>query len=1026
MMDSEKNGKDGFFMIYSIRKTLHNNFSVYEKNKLAPRAFAIPYVSEEKLKATSYADERYASDSVEVLNGIWDFRLYDSIDDLPDKLDCLKTRFKQIKVPGDWQREGFLPPVYLNCPYEFRTMEPAIPEDMPVGVYRRMLTVEDTDKTYILSFLGAANNISVYLNGRFAGYSEGSHNTAEFDITPFVKAGKNELLVVSFKWCNGTFLECQDMFRENGIFRDVLLYKYDRTYLCDFEVRTGKTDAGCDLAVDVFTVGRTDGYTVRAELLDKNGAAVCAASAPAGEKTELRFKDLQVTEWNPEAPVVYDLYITLAGPGGTRTVRSVTGFKTVEITGNVFRFNGAPIKMKGVNHHDSTLLGGYVMTPAELEKDVLLMKKLNVNAVRTSHYPPDPYFLTLCDVYGLYVVDEADIETHGAADMSGDFHYISKQAKWIGHYVDRVRRMYYRDRNHPSITMWSLGNEAGGYKCQDACYKFLKTAGTPIPVHYESVIHTRRFHYDVISEMYTSTEDMELMMQGKRKKGPDGAPANVAKEYTRYPFFLCEYCHAMGVGPGNMEEYWDIIYEWENAMGGCVWEWADHTVYHPQPDKKYKYLYTYGGDHGEKRHDGHFCVDGLLFADRSLHTGAKEMRIVYRPLRASLAGEKLYCFENTNRFRASDYIGVHWTLTENGVKIDEGDLRPVIAPMQAECVKIDHREISDDKDYHMNFAYTDLGTGEAIAEEQIALTDVPYEYDIEIGQRIAAATENGMLTVTFENGECVFDASTGDLTSYVIGGKQLLSLRSKEETGFLPNLSRAFIDNDAANIGRWKKGGLDRLKKVLHDFSVSLDDGEVRVDALYSLRNGRKNLYDFNLTYVISSLGAMEIGATLYVSAVEAETDIPRFGVTLELSRDFENAEYYGRGEAENMPDFKAQAPVGIYAAKVSDMRDKYVFPQESGMHCDTKWLRLSAENGAEIAFYADDTFNFSVRHFTQALLDKAAHEEDLRDMGITLVSLDGYTRGIGSSSCGPDTREEYRLNALKGYRFSFTVIPKV
>ncbi len=1013
-------------MIYSIRKNLHNDFHVIEKNKLAPRAYAVPYSDKNQLISTPYGKERYASDMVTVLNGTWDFRLYKSIRDLPDRFNSLKVRFGTIPVPADWQREGFLPPVYLNCPYEFKTQEPDIPEDMPVGVYRKMFTA-DISKTNILSFLGVANNISLYINGKFVGYSEGSHNTAEFDVTEYLTSRQNELILVSFKWCNGTFLECQDMFRENGIFRDVLLYSYDKTYLYDFDIATSKNGNGYDLRVSALLNGCTDGYTVTAELRDAKGNIVCAAEVPAQEKTDLLFERLDVAEWNPELPVVYDLYISLSGSGSESTVRSVTGFKTVNIDGPVFRFNGAPIKMKGVNHHDSNLYKGYVMTHEDLENDIKLMKKLNVNAVRTSHYPPDPYFLTLCDVYGLYVIDEADIETHGAADAFGDFHYISKQAKWISHYVDRVRRMYYRDRNHPSITMWSLGNEAGGHRCQDACYKFLKETGTPIPVHYESVIHTSRFHYDVVSEMYTSTEDIELMMKGKRKHYYDGAEKpGSGKDYNAFPFYLCEYAHAMGVGPGNLEEYWDLFYEWDNSMGGCIWEWADHTVYHPQPDKKYKYLYTYGGDHGEKRHDGHFCVDGLLYADRSLHTGAKQMRIVYRPVRASIAGEKLYCFENTNRFRASDYIGIHWTLAENGAPAEEGDLRLNIAPMQAECVHIDHKDLNTEKDQHLNLVYTDLETGVVLAEEQLILNDVPYEYDIEIGQKITASTENGMLTVTFENGECVFNARTGDLTSYVINGKQLLALREKAEPGFTPNLTRAFIDNDACNLERWTKGGLGNLKKDLKDFTVALDDGEVHITAYFELKSGRKALYGWRVNYVLSSLGAMEFSSSIEVLAVEAETDIPRIGVMLELARGFENAEYYGRGEAENMPDFKAQAPIGIYSAKVADMREKYVYPQESGMHCDTKWLKLTDADGSEIAVYANDTFNFSVRHFTQELLNKAAHEEDLKDMGITLLSLDGKTRGIGSSSCGPDTRAEYRLNALEDNELSFTIIPKI
>ncbi len=1006
-------------MNYKINKTLHNTFGIFEKNKLPPRAYAIPYATEQGLRDTALRDERYASDMVEVLSGVWDFKLYKSISDLPDKLDSLKTKFKTIPVPADWQREGFLPPVYLNTRYEFKNMEPEIPADMPVGVYRRFFETDGTDKTYSLSFLGVANNLSLYVNGKFVGYSEGSHNTAEFDLTPFVTPGKNELLVVSFRWCNGTFLECQDMFRDNGIFRDVLLYKYGKAYVYDFEALPEKTGETYALQVNAFVRGDTDGRRLAAKLLDKDGKTVAETTVPAEETVRIRFENLKVNEWNPELPVTYTLYLTLLGEAEEMTLRTVTGFKTIEIKNAVFYFNGQPIKMKGVNHHDTTLHNGYVMSHADLEKDVKLMKSLNVNAVRTSHYPPDPYFLTLCDVYGLYVVDEADIETHGAWEL-GDFSLISKQAKWSRHYVDRVRRMYYRDRSHVCVTMWSLGNESGGHRCQDACYKWLKEIGTPIPVHYESVIHTSRMHYDVISEMYTSTEDIELMMKGKRVRELDGKKW-VCKEYSKFPFYLCEYAHAMGVGPGNLEEYWDLMYEWDLSMGGCIWEWADHTVYHENG----KYRYTYGGDHGEKEHDGNFCVDGLMFADRTPHTGAKEMKAVYRPLRAAVSGNKLYCIENTNRFRDSSYIDIRWVLKENGIETDEGTLHTNIPPMGAECFELGHKDYDPAKDAHLDLIYTDRETGAEIAVEQLVLNDVPYEYDIEIGQKIAAERDGDTLRISTENGEIRFDLVKGELVGYSVNGVDLLAAAPVKNTGFAANLYRALIDNDAANRDKWKEAGLNRLKAEPVDVSVSFSDDGIKVDTVHALKFGRKKKYTLSLSYNVTALSAVEVSAKI-VPEADALIDAPRYGLTIELNRALDYVTYYGRGEAENMPDFKAQAPVGIYSAKVEDMREKYVYPQESGMHCDTKWLRLADGSGASLTFYAESSFNFSVKHFTQEALDEAKHEEDLKDMNITYLTLDAATRGIGSSSCGPDTRAEYRLTDPSGYGFAFTMIPEV
>ncbi len=1013
-------------MKYQINKTLHKTFKIFEKNKLTPRAYAIPYSSKEILSQTAPEKERYLSDTVTVLSGEWDFKFYKSISALPDKLDSLKVKFDKVTVPCDWQRTGYQEPVYLNCPYEIKTMAPDIPEDMPVGVYRKSVDIENLEKEYILSFLGASNNISLYVNGKFVGYSEGTHNTAEFNITSFLTNGTNELLVVMFKWCNGTFLECQDMFRENGIFRDVLLYVYDKTYLYDYLINTKKTENGYELSLDAFVTGETDGYTLTAELVDKNGKTVAVKECCAENSTSIDFGVVQVEEWNPEIPVLYTMYITLSGNGTQSVVRNFTGFKTIEIKDAVFLFNGKPIKVKGVNHHDTDLYKGYAMSIDDMIRDVQLMKSLNVNGVRTSHYPPDPFFITLADIYGLYIIDEADIETHGCWEMADDIDFISHDLKWAKHYVDRVKRMYHRDRNHPSIIMWSLGNEAGGYKCHDKCYTYLKSTGTQIPVHYEGVVRTKRFHYDVISEMYTSTEEIEQMMKNKRIRTSWGDSKAVCKEFSKYPFYLCEYCHAMGVGPGNLEEYWDLFYEWDNSMGGCIWEWADHAVYHPENDKKYKYKYTYGGDHGEKYHDGHFCVDGLVYADRSLHTGAKEMQVVYRPLRASLAGKKLFCFENTNRFRCSDYIKTEWVLLENGKEVQKGEIDVTLAPMQAECFTIDHKDFDENKDCHINFIYTDKNSGDIIATEQITVNDVNYEYDIEIGSKIAAETENGIVSVIFENGKAVFDGKTGEFISYTVNGKELLCTLPAENKGFTPNLFRALIDNDAKMKDMWIEGGLDILKKSLISFDVHLDDGEVYINSVYALKAKRKTMYEVSISYTITSLGAIEVKSDLKVVNNEAVTDLPRFGLTLELNRNFDSVTYYGRGDSENMPDFKCQSPMGIYSADVDDMYEMYVYPQESGMHCDTKWLELSDNNGAVLSIFADSTLAFSVHHFTQTAIHKAQHQEDVSDMNTTFLTLDGALRGIGTSSCGPDTRAEYRLDATKGYSLSFTMIPKV
>ena len=1011
-------------MNYTIKKNIHNDFKIFEINKLPPRAYAIPYDSAATLKKTELKEERYSSDMTLCLSGDWDFKFYKSISKLPDTLCSVRTKFDSVHVPSVWQREGrYEEPVYLNCPYQFKTFEPDIPEDMPVGVYRKKFNLTKTAGNYIITFLGVANNLSLYVNGEFVGYSEGSHNTAEFNVTSLLKDGENEILCVLFKWCNGSFLEAQDMFRDNGIFRDVLLTAYPEKFLYDYQVNTRKEEDKWFLDVDVFAWNDEE-ITVKGTLVTVGGRTIAKAEG----KDKLDFGEVNVKEWNAEIPTVYYLYLTaFDGKKELMTVRNVTGFRDIDIEGNRFLFNGMPIKFIGVNHHDTDLYKGYAMSLDDMERDVRLMKEFNANAVRTSHYPPDPFFLVMCDVYGLYVVDEADIETHGCSEMAGDAGYISKQKKWITHYVDRVKRMYFRDRSHPSITMWSLGNESGGYTCHDECYAFIKEQGSIIPVHYEGVVRTKRFHYDVISEMYTNTYAIDEMIKGVRKFELDGKYyPSLAKDYNNYPFFLCEYCHAMGVGPGNLDEYVDRFFNWEGSMGGCIWEWADHTVYHGPDDKKYKYKYTYGGDHGEKQHDGHFCVDALMYSDRRPHTGAKEMRVAYRPLRVKKYENGAFTFMNVNRFRASDYIKTEWTLLKNGVPVQSGSLDLKLAPTEEKEITLDLNVDKGVSDYYINFVYTDKNDGREIAQEQVCICsgfpDCSFFPENKSGD-FTVKKEADTLKITFADGEVTFAGERNDLVSYIYKGKEYLCA-TPEKPGFNLNVARAWIDNDARNRDKWRKAGLEKLDVVLAASFNSIENACVCVTNSYDVYNGKKCVYEVEATYEIYPDGKIMSDWMINAVSAKAETDLPRFGCTFELTGDFEEVRYYGRGPAENMPDFYIHAPVGIYEDTVTNMFEPYVFPQESGMHCGTRWFELKAPDGRKLTVKGLSALGFSVHHFTQNELNKACHQEDIVNRDTTFVTVDGYDRGIGSSSCGPDTRHEYIDADLEHHAFCFMLIP--
>lgn len=1006
-------------MQYSLNRDNYRNFDVMEAGKRAARAYFIPYRDKTALQKTNCLTERFRSDMVRVLSGEWDFKYYEKTALVPKEFDTERVQFDRVQVPSTWQRTGYRPPVYLNSRYEFHLMPPELPAEMAVGVYRTTFTVTDLSKTYILSFLGVAPCLDVYVNGKTVGYSEGAHNTAEFDLNDFLQEGENELLCVVHRWCTGTYLECQDMFRETGIFRDVLLYELDGTYLNDFEVKTARENSGTyALHIHAEVLGAEDGCTLEAALLDGD-TVLATEEKPAASDTKFAFENLAVKEWSAELPKTYELFLTLKKGGETLSVvRNVTGFKTVSIDGDVFKFNGVHIKMKGVNHHDSHPVTGYVMTAADIEKDLRLMKQFNVNTIRTSHYPPDPMLLTLADIMGFYVVDEADIETHGTNSVGPHKLYkpnlISHDAKWEPRYLDRVRRMYMRDRNHPCVTMWSLGNESGGYANQDACYAYLKKECPEIPVHYEGVIRTKRKGYDVISEMYTDIHNVEKTRDETR-----------GKEYVGKPFFLCEYAHAMGVGPGSLEDYWQTFYSSDKLMGGCIWEWCDHAVYHGENDKKYKNAYTYGGDHGEEMHDGNFCVDGLFYPDRTPHTGAWEMKEVYRPLRAKQVDAATYTFRNTNRFRNSDYITVQWSLAENGEVQKTGELQTNVPPCGEQTLEFPLGEIAKDADVLLNMTYVDTQSGETIAHEQFVLQDIPNDLHIDQSKTISLAKSGEQYTITSDLCRVVFSCETGALESYQVGGKERLNtLPAAGKTGFVPNIYRVPIDNDSyAWTPKWNRKKLALIHPVFVGMDAKEKEDCVRVKTKYKMTAGKPAWYFCEMEYSVFPDGTIVVEAELERTMFGGK-DLPRFGVTVELPVAFSNVAYYGRGEHENLCDFNVQSPVGLYKTTVTEMHEDYIRPQDNGNHGGTKRLTLTDANGDGIAVIGLPKFSFSVHDYTQALLCEAKHREDLRAQNTTFLSIDGFMRGAGSNACGPDALEQYRFTFRDEIEFKFAVQP--
>lgn len=967
-------------MNYQINKENYHRFDILAVNKLPARSYFIPFASKEHADRVSILEKRYHSTKVRCLSGQWDFRFYPQPADMPSVLDTETMVFDTIDVPACWQFRGYDRPFYVNSRYQFPFHPPEIPQDEPmgtvfswigndtglklrwdkpenqfnyVGVYRKRFDVENLQKRRILSFLGVASCLDLYVNGRFVGYSEGSHNTAEFDITDFVHAEENELLAVVRRWCTGSYLECQDMFRNNGIFRDVLLYELDRTDLWDVSVNTNKEDTGYCADISLKTLADTT-VTIT---LDGHGLLQREQLDTKNCEGRLCLKNLDVQQWSAEKPVLYELYLET----GSGCVKLRIGFKEVRIQGNIFLLNGQKVKLRGVNHHDTSCRNGYTLTPAEMEQDVLLCKRFNIDTVRTSHYPPDPMFLELCDKYGIYVVNEADLETHGtvAQQLPPSFNTLSHDSRWENRYLERVNRLYHRDKNHTCIVMWSLGNESGGYRNTDAMYAWLKQQ-TAIPIHYESVIHTKRVAYDVGSEMYPSVKKVAQVGKCQRKQ----------KQLNDRPYFLCEYAHAMGVGPGGVEEYWQEIYAHDNLMGGCVWEMIDHAVLHEDGS------YTYGGDHGEWEHDGNFCVDGLFYPDRTPSTGAKVIAHVYRPLRFAYLGENKYRVFNTMSFtNGSDY--------EVTFRFGDGNIQTPylsVKPMEKQIV-----EVPGGGD---NVIITVSRNGQVVSREQIL-----FSVTAAVAEPVCQPLPKGL-------------SVTDGVVTIEKDGKKLVSARP------YTLLFRAPTDNDngAFSAGIFREY---TAQKETH-LSTTISDSAIQVN--WEIRCP-KHTFLCQDTYESCQDGIL---VTSRLRCTRGKGKLPRFAKAFRLDSSFWQVEYLGRN-GESYCDMKEHTQLERVACQVADMVEPNIRPQESGNRCDTLWVKVS-DGETEFSFTATQVpFELGIKPYSDQELLTMTHREDEVITG-SYIALSAFQMGIGSGSCGPTALPQYCFDCRKEYTLKFLI----
>lgn len=992
-------------MQYNLKTGNFCDFSKFRENIMIPRSYFIPFANLDELAKTDIRNERYLSSRVECLSGEWDFVYYSNCKMLDNFFDTEKIKFDKVNVPSMWQYTGYEKPYYVNTRYQFKPNPPHIPEDCPVGIYRRFIDIDNLDLNYTLAFLGVAGSLELFCNGKYVGYSEGSHNTAEFELNDFLVKGKNEIVVQNHKWTNSTYLEAQDMFRSNGIFRDVLLYKTGNNSIYDFEA---KISFGGSFSLDFLPSLKISDDCVLSVSLYDDGELVSSKSVNVSPSNieKISFNNLDVHEWSAECPYLYDLVIILSkGEDVLEVVRKNIGFKNVEIIGNKFLFNNKPIKLLGVNHHDTNAKTGYVMSVEDMELDVSLVKQYNANCIRTSHYPPDPTFLDLCDEYGIYVIDEADIETHGCETELHKPGACSHNKDWQQHYWDRVYRMYARNKNHPSITMWSLGNESHGYLNQDYCYDELKKL-SPLPIHYEGVCRTPRFAYDVISHMYAWPNMCEKISKGKLPK------------YRKKPFFLCEYAHAMGVGAGELERYVKCFYSSENMLGGCIWEFADHAVYHENEKVKY----TYGGDHGEEKHDGNFCMDGLFFPDRTPHSGAKQMKNCYRPVRCRKIADNRYEFFNHNYFENATFTVkcIHFT---NGIETYSSTFDINVAPQSSQVYEINSLELEKDNHNSVVFEYF---TGDfLIASEQIILSEGKLNADIKCDGKITVKPSENKLYITFDNGSMIFDKSTGFITSYIYKNHEMInSFPLGDFKGFAPAFYRAPLDNDRNICKYWHTMGLQNTSNICKGSNFTDNGSNVVITTnIKSIAKCILPVANTQIKYTIYPNGNILVDVNcLGGGAVKL---LPRFGVMLEMPKEYENIKYFGLGEDVNLPDYKEHTINKIFQTTVDKLKEDYIKPQESATRCDVRFAEITNASGFGLRFEAvNKPFIFSASHYTSNQWAKAMHRDDLVDLPTTCVNIDTSVLGAGSNACGPLPDKKDRVGSLSGKKLSFVVKP--
>lgn len=1002
----------------------YENPSVLHENTMPARAYYIPA----SVRMDNLIQRREDSDRVQMLNGTWSFRYYPSIHKMDEafyKMDYDYSSFDHIDVPSVWQMAGYDRHQYTNIRYPFPFDPPYVPRDNPCGAYVCEFVyqkIEEAPKVY-LNFEGVDSCFYVWLNGAYIGYSQVSHCTSEFDISQVLTEGKNKLAVLVLKWCDGSYLEDQDKFRTSGIFRDVYLLHRPAEMIWDYHIKTQLQEDKDTAEVRIEMQYLHQAVDTTLTLYDASDQIIDTANI--GEEKAAVLKIPHPILWNTEEPYLYTLIIQTE----SEVILERVGLRKITIEGSAVCLNGKKIIFRGVNRHDSDPVTGPSVDVAHMVKDLTIMKQHNINAIRASHYPNAPVFCQLCDWYGFMMIDEADIESHGPVEFfyqddtdANKFDRwnepIADNPQWEAAILDRVQRMVERDKNRPCIVIWSMGNESA-YGCNfEKALQWTKRYDPSRLTHYESARYRKNSmtydysYLDLYSRMYPSLEEIREYLSRESQK----------------PLLLCEYCHSMGNGPGDLEDYFELFQENEQMCGGFVWEWCDHAVYHGETEGG-KVIYYYGGDHGEEVHDGNFCMDGLVYPDRTPHTGLLEYKNVYRPVRVVSFDQDTQKLTLRNQMEFTDiedYVEIHYAVDCDGVCQQTGVLPPCqIEPGQTGSVFLSLAIPACGRAYLKLFYYLREETalvpkGHLLGQEEILLqtTDPRNQTLVKFLQtdtkdlRAVTKEEKGsLLILEGANFRYTYDKQTGSFTQMYYDGKEYLD-RPVEF-----NIWRAPTDNDMYIKQEWKRAKYDNAQVRVYDTMVFRKGTSIEICSHLSLAAPCiQRIMEVEAIWRVDARGGIE--TTLHVKKDREFPDLPRFGLRLFLMQEFDQVSYYGMGPYESYRDKHRASSHGLYQSSVVDMHEDYIRPQENGSHMDCDYVTVSAPSYALTAG-SEHPFSFNTSIYTQEELEQKTHHYELEPSGSTVLCLDYAQHGIGSNSCGPIVLDAYRF---KEEIFTFTV----